>query len=370
MYGEALSCWSPGACAHSVFLAGVTKLSTVPIELLKSALKSVSTSANARLSYSLYGRTFCDSSVCNPSFFQILFEAHSHELTTAVFAGEKVIATINTPLDAFVTAWCLSHSDPTSSWNLGFVHSLSSVHFQKQLRGSDCLSQGHQHGSIAGLLVGGDNISKILPDLPKLHPCTQQMELIQLQGSRGLEADEFATRLSTLYPNLKHLQVIAPQWLSPVLCKLHELTSLTSFVLRDVSSAFYLPLQQCPSIKSMLLNAYIPSLVLPNMNTLEILILNCPLTSAGVRDVCRGLCQTTSLKHIVLDCAKLSLSGAKDLAAALTLNKTLEGVWVRDKTIGDEGVRILKEALNNHSTVKLLVVKSTDPVIDSVKLKY
>ena len=278
-----------------------------------------------------------------------------------MFAGELITVRVRNPLESFVTAWCLTHSDPTSSWIIHFLHSLSLVHFEKQLRGLDCLSQGHQHGRIVGLHVDADCSPKILLDLPKLHPYTQRVEYLYLTSSSRSEADEFATHLSTLYPHLEHLAIGNSQGLSPVLCRLHELTLLTSVAVKTLSFESSLPPQQCPFLKSMRLSTYIPSLVLPNMNTLQLLGLRCPLTRADISGVCSGLCQTTSLGTIVLDSTKLSPSGAKVLAAGFKQNKSLEKVYVRDETIGDKGVWVLEEVLNNHSTVKSIIVESKDP---------
>ena len=202
--------------------------------------------------------------------------------------------------------------------------------------------------------------------LPKLHPCTQQLELLGLNCSNSFQAsaDKFATCLITLYPHLKYLLIKEPQWVLPVLSRLHELTSLTSVVLTG-SADFSLPPQRCPSLRTIYLQfstqvSFLTSLVLPNVNTLEVLFLHCPLTSDDITVVCSGLRQTTSLRILWVYNATLSPSGAKTLADVIKQNKSLEKVEVKDGTIGNEGVKVLEEVLNNHSTVTKFVVKPSD----------
>ena len=152
----------------------------------------------------------------------------------------------------------------------------------------------------------------------------------------------------------------------PVLGRLHELTSLTSVVLIRVGSAdISLPPQHCQSLSTIYLQfsthvSFLNSLVLPNVNTLEMLVLCCPLTSDDITVVCSGLRQTTSLRILYVVNTTLSPSGAKTLADAIKQNKSLEKVQVHDGTIGDEGVRVLEEVLKNHSTVTWFVVKSSN----------
>ena len=90
------------------------------------------------------------------------------------------------------------------------------------------------------------------------------------------------------------------------------------------------------------------SLVLPNINTLTLLC--CPLASSNLSSLCTGLCQTTSLK-LVTD---LTTHEAKELASALEQNRSLEKVEIDEDamTITDDSIRILRQVLNSHSTVK------------------
>ena len=345
------------------FFAGLTTLRSVPIELLEVALESSDTliesdSSNQRM----YGNVACSSKICHPSFLQMLFEAQSHELTTKVITKNvKISVNVASPLAAFVTAWCLVNSNPESFWFIGMSHhmhvSLSVKYFEQQFK--ICHSQSH--GRIAGLRVWG---VETLESLPKLHPHTEQLETLFLAGSQSYlqdKVDRIATNLTRVfYPHLKNITIYEPRWLLPVLTRLHDLPSLTSVVLggRDSNDPirFSLTPQHCPFLETIFITltasiSFLDSLVLPNLNSLEQLFLSFPLTSDDIVHVCSGLKQTTSLQILGLQHTKLTLSGASMLADAIQHNKSLQQVLVADDTIGDEGVRVLHDALRSHSTV-------------------
>ena len=89
---------------------------------------------------------------CNPYFFQLLFESQSRSLTSNLFVNQSVSPMLRrNPLECFVTAWCVTHSNPTTRWNIQF-ESMSALeeftrHYEKFVFDSrDC-----QYGVIAGL---------------------------------------------------------------------------------------------------------------------------------------------------------------------------------------------------------------------------
>ena len=134
----------------------------------------------------------------------------------------------------------------------------------------------------------------------------------------------------------------------PVLTRLHDLPSLTSVVLQGSSGdpiRFSLTPQHCTSLKTLYIQlntsiSFLDSLVLPNLNTLEMLVLSYPFTSDDTIHVC-ALKPTTSLQIMELYHSRLTLSGASMLADAIQQNKSLQGVVIVDYTIGDEGVSTL-----------------------------
>ena len=54
----------------------------------------------------------------------------------------------------------------------------------------------------------------------------------------------------------------------------------------------------------------------------------------------------------------LTTHEAKELASALEQNKSLE--FVNIDTVSDDGIRILRQVLNNHPTVKSFVLPNTE----------
>ena len=275
----------------------------------------------------------------------------------------KISVDVASPFTAFVTAWCLVNSHPKSSWFIFIGHHVSLFfdYFEQQFK----LWHSQSHGRIAGIRV---HDAENLKSLPKLHPHTEQLDTLWLDGSQSClqdKADTFATNLTRVfYPNLSIL-IVNAQWLLPVLTRLHDLPSLTSVVLFGYSVdpiRFSLTPQHCPSLKTIWIQlntsiSFLDSLVLPNLNTLEMLVLFYPLTSDDIIHVCSGLKQTTSLQILGLQHTKLTLSGASMLADAIQHNKSLQSVSVIDDTIGDEGARVLHDALHNHSTVTAWNVK-------------
>ena len=348
------------------FFAGLTTLRSVPMELLKAALESSDTwHESDNYSQRIYGNVVCSSRKCHPSFLQMLFEAQSHELTTKVFTGnEKISVDVASPFNAFVTAWCLVNSDPKSSWFIGTSHyvSLSVEYFEQQFK----ICHPQSHGRILGLRVSD---AMDLELLPKLHPRTEKLETLWLAGSQTRLKDKvntFATNLTRVfYPHLKYIAILHPQWLLPVLTRLHNLPSLISVVFKGRSvdpNRFSLTPQHCPSLKTIYIQrntsiSFLDSLFLPNLNTLEDLLLFYPLTGNDIIYVCNGLKQSTSLQRLYLRGTQLTLSDASMLADAIQHNKSLRLVFIINDTIGDEGVRVLHDALRSHSTVTVWDVR-------------
>ena len=111
------------------FLSGLTKLTSVPVELLKTCLAAADNGLNKEYTkevlkenpfllpaYSAsYGARY------NPYFFQLLFESQSCDLVTdQLFVGKTSEPLMTNPLECFVTAWCVANSSPTSRWSLRF----------------------------------------------------------------------------------------------------------------------------------------------------------------------------------------------------------------------------------------------------------
>ena len=127
-------------------------------------------------------------------------------------------------------------------------------------------------------------------------------------------------------------------WL-PVLSRLHQLSSLKMISLEcngHELKAVSLPPQHCSSLVEINLegglSVFFPSLVSPNINTLSSLSVESDgdsLDSTSFSHLCSGLCQSTTLKILSLNCTEMGKSGAKELAA-LEQNRSLKRVKVKD----------------------------------------
>ena len=143
------------------FLSGLTKLTSVPVELLKTCL----TAADSVYRYydpsidleeyptlllitkATYGARY------NPYFFQLLFESQSCNLVTELFVEETNEPLMTNPLECFVTAWCVANSSPTSRWSLRFEDFLTLKTFADYFEQFGCCSTKHQHGTVVGLYL-------------------------------------------------------------------------------------------------------------------------------------------------------------------------------------------------------------------------
>ena len=327
------------------FLSGLTKLTSVPVQLLKTCLIA----AHNRLKeddvkdyieknpvllpayLASFGARY------NPYFFQLLFESQSCDLVNELFLKETSQPIITNPLECFVTAWCVANSSPSSRWNLLFEKMSILAKFIDHFEQFGCCSLKQKHGTIVGIYVNPvAEYSTILSSFLSFFPCLE-------------------------YLSLKNIIVDVTHFV-PLFSSLHKLVSLKSFGItvkgdEGVLPAVTIPPQHCPSLSWVQLEGraisfLFQSLVLANINTLT--VLSCSLASSDLSSLCTGLCQTTSLKAFVLGDTDLTTHEAKELASALEQNRSLEVVGIDEDsvTITDDGVRILRQVLSNHPTVK------------------
>ena len=342
------------------FLSGLTKLASVPVELLKTCLAAAYNGLNKEYTkevlkenpfllpvYSAsYGARY------NPYFFQLLFESQSFDLVNdQLFVGKTSEPLMTNPLECFVTAWCVANSSPTSRWSLRFEDLSMLANFVDHFERFGCCSMKCKHGTIMGLYVECSKyraLSKyttILSSLSSLFPCLE-------------------------YLYLKNIPVVDVTHFVPLFSSVHKLVSLKVFIITIEGDegglpAVTIPPQHCPSLSVVELvgrasSFLFQSLVLPNINTLT--ALSCPLASSDLSSLCTGLCQTTSLKWLSLVYTDLTTHEAKELASALEQNRSLEKVEIDEDavTITDDGIRILKQVLSSHPTVKNFDLPDTE----------
>ena len=338
------------------FLSGLTKLTSVPLELLKISLEA----ADNHLKDEYTMKTICKypflfpvysagvGARYNPYYFQLLFESQSCDLVNELFVQETIQPWITNPLECFVTAWCVANSSPSSRWSLIFDDMSILAKFVDHFERFGCCSIMQQHGAIVGLRFARVSIvSAILSSLSMLFP------FLEYFGLYGI-----------CIPVVDVIQFV------PLFCSLHNLVSLKSLGItiegdEGVLPAVTIPPQHCPSLSWVKLNGtansvLFQSLVLPNIKALSVLI--CPMASSDLSSLCTGLCQTTSLKIFRVVDTDLTTHEAKELASALEQNRSLEVVTI-DKdsvTITDDGIRILRQVLSNHPTLKEIGLPDTE----------
>ena len=327
------------------FLSGLTKLTSVPLELLKTSLaaadndlKNEDTMKDIDKYPDLLSVASAFGAQYNPYYFQFLFESQSCDVVNELFLKETSEPMITNPLECFVTAWCVANSSPSSRWNLSLENLSILAKFVDHVEQFGYCSMKQQHGTIVGIDIDGvSKYSTILPSLSLFFPYLE-------------------------YFHLNNIPVVDVTHFVPLFSSLHELVSLKILVItlkgdEGVLPAVTIPPQHCPSlsfvgIEGRASSFLFQSLVLPNFKSLT--ILSCPLPSSDLSSLCTCLCQTTSLKLFQVVDTDLTTHEAKELASALERNRSLEFVSI-DKdsvTITDDGVRILRQVLSNHPTVK------------------
>ena len=171
------------------FLSGLTKLTSVPLELLKESLQAANAildnkvqdeeKLTSQFSFLSFLSVLSDTRKCNPYFFQMLFETQSRDLTTKLFSNTSNIAPsiITNPLECFVTAWCVANSDPTSQWNLEFNDDLLLERFAEDFVRFKTISDSFSSGSVTGIYLHHDGsltqphaTAELIKSFPSLFP--------------------------------------------------------------------------------------------------------------------------------------------------------------------------------------------------------
>ena len=207
-----------------------------------------------------------------------------------------------------------------SRWSLRFKDCLTLKSFVDHFQRFDSCSIKLKQRTIVGLFVDNSQsqsadyqyLIDLVPSLPILFPCLE-------------------------YFGLGYLPVVDVTHFVPLFSSVHKLVSLKAFSITIKGDegglpAVTIPPQHCPSLSVVELEGrassfLLQSLFLPNINTLTALV--SPLASSDLSSLCTGLCQTTSLKGLVLQDTDLTVTReTKELASALEQNRSLEGVEI------------------------------------------
>ena len=345
------------------FLSGLTKLSLVPIELLNNSLKSadnmIGDEGNLGLNIATALEIFdidiasivaatMNRKKCNPYFFQVLFETQSLELTTRIFASKNVIPTINNPLECFVTAWCVANSDPTSQWSLKFETILILGKFMQYFE--RFVSEKSSYGTVTWIWLEDihqeDATAELGRSLSKLFPSLEGLALI-------------------------HMTLEGIKQIFPMLDCVLKLVSLKAFVIYtyykakgELPAAVTIPGLHCPSLKTVWLQgtksaSLIPSLVLPNISTLEnILFMRRCTQISNFTDFCTSLRQSTSLQSFCWYEVSLNEYKVNELVSALEQIRSLKIVKYNDRImLTDLGFGHLMQAIDNIKVINVFFNK-------------
>ena len=337
------------------FLSGLTKLTSVPVELLNKSLKEgdnvLDDDDNINLMQQVLDidvySTMINKKECNPHFFQILFETQSRDLTTNLFTNVNVAPTITNPLECFVTAWCVANSDHTSQWLLDFENILVLKNFLEHFErfAIDCGSTKSSYGSVVGIVL-------------------KSSQLLKSQHATA----ELVQSLSSLFPSLEifGFDIGAPagiEQMVPLLGSVLKLVSSLRIISNDTGelpAAVCIPPLHCPSLTAVLLDdrasaPLVQYLVLPNINTLTTIWLKeCrPMSGSDFGNFCTCLCQSTSLECFMWRNFDLNAREEKELVSALEQISSLKMVeYNNTQILTDVGIRKYKQAMSSSAMIQ------------------
>ena len=222
------------------FLSGLTKLTQIPLHLLKSSIsvslhRFTEERERDRDDESKFLSDVIMGAKCTGNFLQILFESQSRDLTTKVFAEETLLPVFYDPLSCYVTAWCIANSDPTSQWNLRFMEDNESRIGEFVNQFPKFGDSPYQHGTIIGLFA---NKPFDIGQSPSL--CSHLQSLVFLLDFSDI-SDIDRSHLLSFLPWLHKLTSLK------TLAIIHKYTDMEDNL--RLSAASLLP-QHCPSLST------------------------------------------------------------------------------------------------------------------------
>ena len=347
------------------FLSGLTKLTSVPLELLNKPLQAADSMVNSDYSDSINlmqqvldidlfsMNTAMNKKKCNPHFFQIMFETQSRDLTTKLFTNVNIYPAITTPLECFVTAWCVANSDPTSQWIPEFENILVLKYFLEHFErfAIDCGSTKSSYGSVVGMgltssqhLISQHVTAELVQSLSSLFPC---LEIFVFGIDAPADIEQMVPLLGSVFKLVSSMKTLM-------------IGSNDTDQEGELPAAVCIPPLHCPSLTTVYLvgrasASLIQSSVLPNINTLtSILLEKCrPMSGSDYGNFCTCLCQSTSLECLVWEDAYLNAHEMKELVSALEQISSLKMVNYNHTTIlTDVGIRQYKQAMSSSAVIQ------------------
>ena len=185
-----------------LFIAGLTKLKEIPIDLLQSfPMKFEGALEDSEVKF-------------HPAIFQLLFESQSPSLISSLFIKNtyKPHPWEMTPMDWFVCGYCIANSSISSIWHIEYeddaIHTVSCLAmFGKGLRYQIPNKKG---GTIARIsLLGGSKLLQCLTSIIDVHRHIHGLSELVLGGelNPGRKTGTMLKQISQAFPFLKRLQV-------------------------------------------------------------------------------------------------------------------------------------------------------------------
>ena len=344
------------------FLFGLTKLTSVPVELLNKSLKAADNTVDSDdeeindllllwqvLDIAIFPIVIMNNKRCNPHFFQILFETLSRDLNTKLFTNKNVVPVITNPLECFVTAWCVANSDPTSQWEMRFENILVLKYFLEHFDrfAIDC---GSTRSSVRIMLSSSQHLisqhatAELVQSLSSLFPC---LELFEFDIDTPADIEQMIPLLGSVLKLVSSLKTL-------IIC------SADTDQEGELPAAVCIPPLHCPSLTTVMLEgragaALLQSLLLPNINTLTTIVLReCrPMSGSEFGNFCTCLCQSTRLECLWWDDVDLNAHEEKELVSALVQISSLKIVRYNDTPIlTDVGIRQVKQAMSSSAVIQ------------------
>ena len=371
------------------FLAGLTKLENTTQKVIQQLLDS-------------NGDSNVDDKL---TLFHWLLESHSGATTVKVLCSDNIEIMFRrtwTPLDFYVTGYCVAHSQ--CNWSL--ISAGGSINDQKvELFSKGCrTSSTTDSGNLSSIDLGANRITsegievflnipqRILQGIRKLSlnsneldvracdllakavPEISMLEDLNLDYNLAIGKGGAVSLIKSLYTSkVKTLRLSGTgigeedcEWLSELAkSNLEHLivggNNLSSesveMITRGVAHGSFLrKLNMSHSQVSVAAMVDLASLLSEESDCkLEVLTLvRCNISSEGVVALATALCKNVTLRSFNLDYNPIGQQGAAAIAQMLPQNRTLRRLYLCDDSIGEEGARQLVSSLDQNCTLEIM----------------
>jgi len=341
------------------FLAGLTKLASIPPDITKKLMEKSDTKL-----------------IC----FHFLFEAKDISMTTRTLGLDEMVVDSQyswTPLDYYVTGHAVSHSN--CPWRLDFCQSTRSINDDKfDLFCQGCAAPGKTECKGYISHPGFTITSKSTQSFVNIPPCILQDTRKLKLGENTLDesacdllakAVSSMTRLEDLSLNDNPLigsggavEVIKALGGSQVvqlnlgstgigvpdceaLCELLKSSHSLSTTLRFLDLSKNTIGEGATALSEMLVES---------KSLTELVLKDCHISGQGASELAAALCKNSTLKILNLNHNPIGLEGASSMADMLQHNTSLEELNLHDDSVWHKGVWKLNDSLEHNQTLKKL----------------